>query len=83
MKRRYAFHLDVEQLAQLKDLAGANGMSVSENIRRAIQARIIANGHLLHRGALQRAVKDIREAGTLERAMELTLALVNRQQGPK
>jgi hypothetical protein len=71
-KRRYSLHLDAELLAQLKDLAAVNTLSVSENIRRAIKARLIANGHLIsHRGDLQRVVKDIRRAPTLDDAMNV------------
>lgn len=44
MKRRYSLFLDAEQIADVKELSKHNGMTPSENIRRAIQARLNANG---------------------------------------
>lgn len=47
MTRRYSLHVGAEDLVGLRALAAANGLTVSENIRRGIKARLIANAHLV------------------------------------
>lgn len=88
--RGYSFKLDPELLARLRAFARSNGLSASENIRRAIEERLIRRGFgptefgptvLRHRGDLQRAVKEIRAAATLEQAIDLAVVFTRRPGG--